>query len=134
MRLRIIAIKTRKIESHWQDAKRRLWAFISPDQGIDHSVQGAVAATGHYPLGTVLDGLPDEPSQILPAPRNINIDLDARLSDMLYCRLDLGPSARLLMQDKTGFGRLFQNWFFFHGGCVELPLCRRVLFSHFIGI
>jgi hypothetical protein len=27
---------------------------------------------------------------------------------MLYCRLDLGPGARLLMQDKTGFGRLFQ--------------------------
>ena len=36
-----------------------------------------VAATGHYPLGTVLDGLPDEPSQILPAPRNININVDA---------------------------------------------------------
>src|SRR6476469_8900926 len=68
----------------WQDSKRRLRVFISPDQGIDHGVQGAVAATGHYPLGTVLDGLPDEPSQILPTPRNINIDLDARLSDMLY--------------------------------------------------
>ena len=81
----------------WQDAKRRLRAYISPDQGIDHGVQGAVAATGHYPLGTVLDGLPDEPSQILPAPRNINIYLDARLSDMLYCRLDLGLGARLLM-------------------------------------
>src|SRR6476660_8082517 len=59
----------------WQDAKRRLRAYISSDQGIDHGVQGAVAATGHYPLGTVLDGLPDEPSQILPAPRNINIDV-----------------------------------------------------------
>ena len=109
-------------------------ADIFPDHGIDYGVQGTVAATGHYPLGTVLDGLPDEPSQALSAPRNININIDARLSDMLYCRLDLWPSARLLMQDKTGFGRLFQNWFFFHVGCVEPASCRRVLFSHFIGI
>jgi len=38
------------------------------------------------------------------------------------------------MQDKTGFGWLFQNWFFFHVGCMERPLFRRVIFSHFIGI
>ena len=61
----------------WQDAKRRLWAYISPDQGIDHGVQGDVATTGYYPLCAVLDGLPDEPSQILPAPRDININVDA---------------------------------------------------------
>ena len=50
---------------------------IFSDQGIDHGVQGAVAATGYYPLCAVLDGLPDEPSQILPAPRDININVDA---------------------------------------------------------
>src|SRR4029453_252161 len=87
--------------------------FVSTDHGIDDGVQRAVAATGHYPLGTVLDGLPHEPSKVLPTPRNINIDVHARLSDMLYCRLDLGPRARLLMQDKAGFRRLFQKWFSF---------------------
>ena len=71
--------------------------------------------------------------QILPAPRNININVDARLSDMLYGRLDLGPGARILMQDKTGFGRHFQNWFFFHWGCVELPYVG-VSYCPFIGI
>src|SRR4030095_11627489 len=79
----------------WQDSKRYLRAYIFPDHGIDHGVQGAVAATRHYPLGTALDGVPDEPSQVLPAPRNIDINVDAGLSDMLYCRLDLRPSARL---------------------------------------
>ena len=63
--------------TQWQDAKRCLRAYISLDQGIDHGVQGAVAATGYYPLCAVLDGLPDEPSEILPAPRDININVDA---------------------------------------------------------
>jgi hypothetical protein len=36
-----------------------------------------VATTGYYPLCAVFDGLPDEPSQILPAPRDININVDA---------------------------------------------------------
>ena len=95
--------------SQRKDSKRSPRAFVSPDHGINDGVQGPVAATSYYPLGALFDRLPDEPSQVLPAPRNIDIKVDARLSDMFYGRLDLGPGARLFVQDKTGFGRLFQN-------------------------
>ena len=84
-------------------------AFISPDHGIYHGVQGTVAAPGHYPLGSVLNGLPDEPSQVLPAPRNININVDARLSDMFTAALTSGLVQDFLCRTRQVLAGFFKT-------------------------
>ena len=76
---RVDAGTLRKIigRPQWQDASDDFGRISPLIRALTHGVQGAVAATGYYPLCAVLDGLPDEPSQILPAPRDININVDA---------------------------------------------------------